>query len=144
MLKKHLIALNGGLSLPNFQYYYWDSNIREFQDTFPEPMSKYLSNTVVNQSLKICPQFRRAFSPQEISTYVPIMKNNMFTPSQTDRAFKILVVNDLNSLHDLYDNAFFLLSSSALRLISLIHISLGICNYIFFAIMLKNMSITTT
>ncbi len=107
----------GGLSLPNFQQYYWASNIKFMlywvnpsdspawlllekascksalsallctKIPISDPVSRHSLNSVVRASFKIWNQFRRAFSLTDLSMQAPIMRNHMFPPSITDAAF---------------------------------------------------------
>lgn len=119
---------HGGLSLPNFQYYYWAANIHTMLYWLslshgsepkwlqlaslhallcvklppPEPILGYSMNPVVKHSLKVWAQFRRAFSLNNLSINAPIAKNNMFKPSITDGSFSTWIKNGLVTLKDLY------------------------------------------
>ncbi len=132
---------HGGLSLLNFQFYYWAANIRTMlywkespsSNTTPkwlqlenlsccpvslysslcsklpflEPISKYTSNPVVKHSFKICTQFRRFFSLNDLSICAPILRNHRFAPSNIEGAFNEWVKRGVATIENLFiDNAF--------------------------------------
>ena len=123
-------SLSGGLSLPNFMYYYWAANIHKllFWVRNPQPQwcqlelmscvssslpallfsslptspSRYTDNQIVCNSLKIWYQFRRHFKSYSPSTLMPITRNHLFPPSFLDAAFQLWERNGVQTLNDLY------------------------------------------
>lgn len=129
---------HGGLSLPNFQFYYWAANIKamlywkessandkwlQLENSscchtslysllctrlpLLDPISKYSSNPIVKHSFRIWIQFRRFFSLKDLSLCAPIVRNHLFAPSTTDKAFYEWVKRGITTIEDLFiDNTF--------------------------------------
>ena len=147
VLQRH--RQHGGLSLPNFQFYYWSANIKVMlcwkelssQETVPkwlqlenvscgptslyallcsklplvQPISKYSSNPIVMNSVKIWTQFRRSFSLNDFSISAPIVRNHNFKPSIIDGAYSIWSRKGIVSFRDLFSEDVFM-SFEQLRL----------------------------
>ncbi len=128
--------LSGGLSLPNFMYYYyWAANIQKLvfwvQDSslpwcnleakscvssslpamvfssLPMSPSHYTDNPIVCSSLKIFFQFRRHFKFTSASTMAPIHKNHLFLPPFSDSVFSLWEKKGLKCFEDLFINNVF-------------------------------------
>lgn len=126
----------GGLSLPNFLFYYWATNIQnmllgrspsdfvwclmEAQSchgtSLPSLLcapaassspSKYSSNSIVISSLRIWNQFRQHFKLTSPSPHSPICNNHLFIPSTLDGAFASWKHKGIISFSDLYNDGIF-------------------------------------
>lgn len=117
--------------MPNFQHYYWAANIRMltfwvdpdkgkiapdwlffekvivcsllcFGLPLVGPISKFTKNPVINHSLKIGKQFRRAFGINDLSIMAPFVGNHVFPPSLLDGAFAVWEAGGVHTLEDMY------------------------------------------
>lgn len=123
-------SLSGGLSLPNFMYYYWAANIHKFLFWVhsPQPLwcqleskscvstslpallfsslstspYRYTDSQIVCSSLKIWYQFRCHCKSHSCSTLMPITNNHLFPPSFSDPAFHLWERNGIQSFKELY------------------------------------------
>lgn len=126
---------NGGLSLPNFQLYYWAAHIHKITFWFnssdppwckleaescvlssllalltssiPTSPSGFTNNQVVSSTLKIWYQFRRQFKFTSASTSAPLLKNHLFKPALTDSTFSVWHGKGLTFFKDLYRDGIF-------------------------------------
>ena len=127
---------DGGLALPNFQYYHWAANTHKLLYWFhssqsswstieeksckgtslsallcsPYPSasaSRYSKNPIVLASLKCWFQFRRHFKFSSASTLGPVSLNHLFPPSLIDTAFSQWKMKGLKSISDLYHDGYF-------------------------------------
>ncbi|MBN3289039.1 LIN1 transcriptase, partial [Polypterus senegalus] len=126
----------GGMALPNFQFYYWAANIQSIRTwtqieehtqawTAIEVKScstslysllcapintryrQYTNNPIVLHSLRIWNQCRKHFKTEKLLSVAPLQKNHLFQPSQTYAVFNIWKKFGINLLRDLYiDNVF--------------------------------------
>ena len=120
----------GGLSLPNFQFYYWAVNITriilwskstnvpwyQLEARSCSPVSLYTlltgpvatnpsgltCNPVVNDTLKIWFQFRKQFEFTAPTALTPLLKNPVFKPTFTDPTFFLWHDRGLKCFGDLY------------------------------------------
>lgn len=125
----------GGLSLPNFLYYYWAANIHKLTfwmhapqtnwclleakscrstslrallcSSLPLSPSRHSSNPIVLSTLKIWFQFRRHFKFKSPSVLTPLSNNHMFPPSVIDNAFLVWERKGIGSVKDLYQSDVF-------------------------------------
>uniref|UniRef100_A0A3Q3ENM7 Reverse transcriptase domain-containing protein n=1 Tax=Kryptolebias marmoratus TaxID=37003 RepID=A0A3Q3ENM7_KRYMA len=131
----HRCKFNGGLSLPDFQLYYWATHIHkisfwfssidlpwcrlEAQSCSPSSLkalltspitlnpSGFTSNLLVRSVLKIWNQFRRHFKFNSASTLAPLLKNHLFQPALTDPTFLSWENKGLTCFKDLYKEGIF-------------------------------------
>jgi len=129
--------LNGGLSLPNFMFYYWSVNIHKITfwlssstttwcrlevnsciSTSPlalltSPLSCNVSsaslthNPIDVSTLRIWCQFRRHFKFNSASTLMPLLENHIFPASLSDPVFKQWHAKGLRCFRDLYRDGTF-------------------------------------
>lgn len=120
----------GGLSVPNFQFYYWAVNITkiilwsksidvpwyqlEAQSCSPVSLSALLTgpmaanpsgltcNPVVNATLKIWFQFRKQFKFTAPTALTPLLRNPVFKPTFTDPTFSLWHDKGLKCFEDFY------------------------------------------
>uniref|UniRef100_A0A671WYB0 Reverse transcriptase domain-containing protein n=1 Tax=Sparus aurata TaxID=8175 RepID=A0A671WYB0_SPAAU len=125
----------GGLSLPNFQFYYWAANITkiifwfkstdilwyhlEAQSCPPASLSALLTgpvaanpsgltcNPVVNATLRIWFQFRKQFKFTAPTVLAPLLKNLVFKPTFTDTTFSLWQDKGLKCFKDFYQEGVF-------------------------------------
>ena len=123
---------NGGLSLPNFQLYYWAAHIPKIlfwfksmdlpwcileaqswvsssltallTSSIPSNLSGFTKNQVVRSTLKIWYQFRSNFKLKSAST---LQRNHLFRPELTDSTFFAWHNKGLKYFNDLYKNSIF-------------------------------------
>lgn len=126
----------GGQALPNFQGYYWASNINKIlrwtspkcfasnppwlhierssscslhshiYSQLPIDVHTILNNPVVSNTVKIWVPFRNQLGLHRASIYMPIFINHLFLPSLSDLPFDIWASKTLSTLNDLYENNF--------------------------------------
>lgn len=138
--KEHLTKHKsiGGLSLPNFMYYYWATNLRiislllddtallpkglqmEREDCLPysvgaillspTPLAStlYNNNPVIKSTIKILKQMIKNFKLKTLSLCIPISSNPSFQPSCVDGAFNVWRDFGICTLNDLYSNDIFM------------------------------------
>ena len=124
ILTLFLLLIYEFMSLPNFQFYYWATNMHRLLlwftspqsswcqletascmsspqvlacSTLPTPLSQYTDNPIVTATLKIWAQIRRNF---KWST--PICNNHLFLPASIDPRFMALAKRGLRYLENLY------------------------------------------
>ena len=125
----------GGLSLPNFQFYYWAANITkitfwsmptsvpwcqlEAQSCSPASLSALLTgpvtanlsgltcNPVVTATLKIWFQFRKHFKFTAPTVLTPRLKNPVFKPTFTDPTLSLWQDKGLKCFEDFYKEEVF-------------------------------------
>lgn len=126
---------NGGMGLPNFQVYYWASNLRmmaywtqkqsqlwvNIEETccYPSSLSALLfsplstkspdllKNPVVSHTLKIWSQIRNCFGWQAGSLQSPITKNHSFTPSYKNTLYDDWVEKGIHNFLDIFIDQIF-------------------------------------
>lgn len=128
----------GGLSLPNYLYYYWAANIHKLMFWVdvtdespvwsvmeqhssnpvslcslicaPLPLSKnyWTNNPVIQGSLKIWTQFRIHFKHKQALIASPILANVNFSPSLTDPSFRLWHRRGIRCVKDLFKNGHFI------------------------------------
>ncbi len=127
--------LNAGLSLPNFQLYYWASHIHKIlfwlrpvhspwctlevhscgssspmallTSSTSTNFSGFTDNPVVRAAQKMWYQFRKNFKFVSASLLTPLLKNHSFQPASSDPTFAIWHDKGLTTFKDLYkDGAF--------------------------------------
>ena len=126
---------NGGLTLTNFQLYYWAAHIQKISFWFksvnlpwfnleaqscvslslPALLTSYIpfnlsgstNNQVVPSTLKIWNQFRKHFKFKSVSTLAPLLKNDLFPPPLTDSTFLAWHNKGLKCFADLYKDGSF-------------------------------------
>lgn len=125
----------GGLSLPNFQFYYWAANISkiiywfksidtswyqlEAQSCSPVSLTALLTgpvivnpsgltcNPVVTATLRIWFQFRKQFKFTAPTVLTPLLKNPVFKPTFTDSTFTLWQDKGLKCFKDFYKEGVF-------------------------------------
>uniref|UniRef100_A0A673WU00 Reverse transcriptase domain-containing protein n=1 Tax=Salmo trutta TaxID=8032 RepID=A0A673WU00_SALTR len=132
--KKHLCKskLEGGLSLPNFIFYYWAANLRAvtflLDDALPPPswlsmereechpfsigavilspvnleMSLYRNNPIIHSTVRIWKQIKVHFDLRPISFMLPVARNPSFAPSNLDNTFERWGELGISTIGDLY------------------------------------------
>lgn len=126
---------DGGLSLPNFRFYYWSVNIAktafwlksvdipwchlEMQSCSSSSLralltgapsvnpSGFISNPVVISTLNIWFQFRKHFKFVAPTVSSPLLKNHVFKPAFTDPVFTLWHERGLTSFKDFYRDGVF-------------------------------------
>uniref|UniRef100_A0A8C4RFB7 Reverse transcriptase domain-containing protein n=1 Tax=Erpetoichthys calabaricus TaxID=27687 RepID=A0A8C4RFB7_ERPCA len=126
----------GGMALPNFQFYYWGAKIQaiktwtqidEHTQAWPATEMKscstslysllcapinaryrqYTNNPIVLHSLRIWNQCRKHFKMDNLLSVAPLHENHLFQPSQTYAVFNIWKTFGIKLLRDLIiDNIF--------------------------------------
>ena len=133
MLQRH--QSQGGLSLPNFRYYYWAANIQKILYWIKHPQvswclneaksctsssllalvtsrlplspRKHSTNPTVIATLNILAQFRKNFGFTDLSALNPIHDNHLFPPSRLDCAFSLWLKNGISNIGQLYISGVF-------------------------------------
>uniref|UniRef100_A0A8C5D9N9 Reverse transcriptase domain-containing protein n=1 Tax=Gouania willdenowi TaxID=441366 RepID=A0A8C5D9N9_GOUWI len=126
---------DGGLSLPNFQFYYWAVNTSRITywsgsvdvpwcnlemlscplsslsalltDSVSVNLSGLTCNLVVISTLRIFFQFRRQFKFIDSTPLTPLLKNHRFKPTFTDPVFKSWHNKGLRRFKDFYKDGVF-------------------------------------
>lgn len=139
-IKKSVMYLEkakGGLSLPNFCWYYWACNINKllyWVDDGTEMtncswlqielsssghalhsvvssqipiVTKPYKNPIVSNTLKIWSQFRKHFGLIRSSAIAPILNNHLFPPSCSDPVFRMWATKGLTKITQLYKDQTF-------------------------------------
>uniref|UniRef100_A0A3B5PRH3 Reverse transcriptase domain-containing protein n=1 Tax=Xiphophorus maculatus TaxID=8083 RepID=A0A3B5PRH3_XIPMA len=127
--------LSGGLSLPDFQSYYWSAHIQKISywlksssspwcklelsscagsslsglifSSLPIKPSLFTNNQVVLNTLKIWFQFRKRFKFVGASSLCPLTNNHLFPPSLSDPSFSVWYDRGLKQIRDLYTSGVF-------------------------------------
>uniref|UniRef100_A0A3B3HDP0 Reverse transcriptase domain-containing protein n=1 Tax=Oryzias latipes TaxID=8090 RepID=A0A3B3HDP0_ORYLA len=125
----------GGLAFPNFQYYYWASNVKNILHWLHSPSVdwcrleaascfstslralvtsdlslsalKYTDNPVVINTLKIWFQFRRNFDCGDLLHLSPINMTHLFPHARLDSGFILWKQQGIHLFKDMYINSVF-------------------------------------
>lgn len=124
---------SSGLALPNFQHYYWTSNIYRIccwltspclswcsleaqscnssssisalvYSSLPICICLYVKNLVLSDSLKMWYQFRKHF---KFTSAGPLCKNNLFPPSYLDSDFTLFRRQGVRYFQKIYSDGIF-------------------------------------
>lgn len=134
----------GGMGLPNFQFYYWASNVRIMAywlqkqpplwlhilllSPLPTAYPESLGNPVVSHSLKIWSQVRRFYGWQAGSLQSPLIENHSFAPSFINAIFDDCFEKSIHGFIDIFtDNVFPSFEQAQTNTAHLGHTFINIC-----------------